>query len=85
MPRYAAHYLRLGAYRCPYPLVTDCGDGEVCLEPFVEEVAGTIFISGALHLVSDALPLAEEYEDISLEQARDLIGRYRDWKIILPH
>lgn len=83
-PRYASHYLRLGAWRCAYPLLTSCRDGMVKLEPFTQEVAGTVFFSGEIQLVCNELPLSPRCEDISIEQAQSLIARYGDWKIVLP-
>lgn len=82
--RYASHYLRLGAYRCTYPLLSLCGDGRVELESFTQEVAGTVFVSGEMSLVCDELPLLPRYEDISIEQAQEVVSRYSGWALALP-
>lgn len=82
--RYASHYLRLGSWRCTYPLLTRCDDGTIQLEPFSQEVASTIFVNGEIRLVCPDYPLQSSYEDISLEQAQEQITHYQGWQIILP-
>lgn len=86
MPHYAAHYVQIGSLRAKYPWLQVLAEGHYHLEPFTEECAETIFLSGTLRLHNRAYPLSEvvNTELAPLATLQDLLAQHQDWELILP-
>lgn len=62
--RYASHFLRIGNYLMPYPLLELRNEALVSLSSFDEEIAATIFIDGVIRLRHSDFPENDELADV---------------------
>lgn len=91
IPHYASHYLRLGDFVVPYPLLF-LRDGKLLtLSLFTEEIESTIFIDGVIRLRHSDFPENVELADedcvrIDLSTLQVFLSQieYNDIEVLFP-
>lgn len=84
-PAYAAHYIQVGNICAYMQRIGYTERGDLVIEPFEQECAHTIFVSGTIYLHNDTFPLSREIADlVDTAQIQTLLDTQTIWQINIP-
>ncbi|MDO4708047.1 MAG: hypothetical protein Q4A61_06495 [Porphyromonadaceae bacterium] len=83
-PAYAAHFIQVGDKYARMLRLGYTGAGMLVLEPFIEEVSHTIFVSGTIRLIHEVYPETTPKQEITQLELTELVAKYDGWQIVLP-